>query len=1497
MFKKTFILGGVLIFIFLMAPGFVNAAISYSSNTITISGSYDSGTVTSATASTLTDTSKSWTASNPGTTLGLGFRQVWITGGTGVGQVKGIKSNTATQITLWDDWDTMPDATSTYAIGYAPRDIVAAQGSYVSNYVGLGAPDSIVIDTDTDLRVANGGYYGSCGSPAHIFEYSYRDLGSVAGSHMAFGRLQKQSGYGSGGGIFSFGVNVADPTSGGKYDGAYHIISIEGDAKFYGSHFIGAYDFYYDAALGITGNRRSRIDSTTSSGDGKIFIDCTSDGLSVNSGVRDTFKRVVIPNINLHRDSSNIEDILGYFNFGLQPGIAGNGVTFSNLKFIGSPDYITRVTGRPFFLYQWRTANGNPSQYIMNFEIPIAELQGTNIVKSFQFDLASTANNPNGVIWLGFTNDFKIQNSALTNLENVTIGCKDVDGNAGWLNSKNANYPYNPVFTYAKKTDLNGVVEDASIIKGKIQWNGKTTLANSYGAWSSGYPNNPWTLIFRKYGYLESTQTLNPDNSRGKQTIRTILMSNPYIVANETTVSEYSSKFSIDWTNRIINVTKNATHQEMYDYTQYEAAKSDYIQYDSLMTVISSGVFDMGDTQIITPEGVTLIPNSDINPASLILDKILSLYELNSTHTIYNITLKLTNKGGSNATSVNITDTDSDEILYWIGTLESGQTETRSYLKTFERNFLNYNYTFIKANSRGIDSLLNGNIESNSSKSTIIIPATTADNFLTVFKNVEFISENLTHVLYNLTIDVVNSWGIDLSGINVQDLDIGLDEYVDLNKTQSYSISGIKEISKSDFSFEHVFAKANTTYDATTYYSNELSVLIPAIVTNASLLLSKSASFYSETFSNITYNISLTLTNIGGRNTANTFIYESDSDESSYNLGTLNARETKTISYLKTFEKQIMATSQNLNIATSNAIDSISEELIEANSNLINILIPAKPSSASLVVDKIASFHNLTNETFTYNITLKITNKGGSNATSVNITDTDSDEILYGIGTLESGQTETRSYLKTFERNSKIYYNQTQIAQVQGIDSFSGLLISSNSTQANLTIPSTEKGEQLIVIKNVYYNNQTLANVNYTSSIEIINSGGEDLNGIVITDDDSEIFDLISLNIAQSKNYSSPLLIAKEQNNKEHTFSIARANANLVVYSSQQIKILVPGYGGGPNDVYIEAPTSVSASTNFNVLMTIKNVNPDIGQDFILSYQLLNENESLTFSSGAQTLFVAANGETNSTTITFLSPSTAGNYKIRANVTGEGVSVQATALSTIIVPFQDSDTEDTGMGEILDGGGSITGRATEEVVCNFPYIRYGKECCLDANNNSICDNDDFLQESYNENETSQENQTDEEIEKPEKQSQFNEYIKNTIKNTGKFFSSIIKQVSKNKIYFFICFGALILVSIIFLTIKFLIERKPRDITRLKSIKGIIVYGADGQKIGKVREIYLEENKSRIYGWLIKVDKNNAKKIKKKNILVRHKHVESIKHIMILDKRVSEHLEKLDSKVD
>jgi hypothetical protein len=74
------------------------------------SAQYDSGTATGGSTTTLADTSKSWT------TNAHAGRAVTITGGTGVGQVGRISSNTGTVLTIATAWAIAPDATSTYRI-------------------------------------------------------------------------------------------------------------------------------------------------------------------------------------------------------------------------------------------------------------------------------------------------------------------------------------------------------------------------------------------------------------------------------------------------------------------------------------------------------------------------------------------------------------------------------------------------------------------------------------------------------------------------------------------------------------------------------------------------------------------------------------------------------------------------------------------------------------------------------------------------------------------------------------------------------------------------------------------------------------------------------------------------------------------------------------------------------------------------------------------------------------------------------------------------------------------------------------------------------------------------------------------------------------------------------------------------------------------------------------------------------------------------------------
>ncbi len=70
---------------------------------------FATGTATSATATTLVNSAKTWTASQ-----WINF-QVRITGGTGAGQERIITANTGTALTV-ATWTVTPDATSTYAI-------------------------------------------------------------------------------------------------------------------------------------------------------------------------------------------------------------------------------------------------------------------------------------------------------------------------------------------------------------------------------------------------------------------------------------------------------------------------------------------------------------------------------------------------------------------------------------------------------------------------------------------------------------------------------------------------------------------------------------------------------------------------------------------------------------------------------------------------------------------------------------------------------------------------------------------------------------------------------------------------------------------------------------------------------------------------------------------------------------------------------------------------------------------------------------------------------------------------------------------------------------------------------------------------------------------------------------------------------------------------------------------------------------------------------------
>lgn len=79
----------------------------------------DSGTATAGGAKTITDSGKSW-----GTDTLIGCL-IMITSGTGSGQKKVIDTNTATVITVFENWSTQPDNTSVYRIIRGPHAFTA----------------------------------------------------------------------------------------------------------------------------------------------------------------------------------------------------------------------------------------------------------------------------------------------------------------------------------------------------------------------------------------------------------------------------------------------------------------------------------------------------------------------------------------------------------------------------------------------------------------------------------------------------------------------------------------------------------------------------------------------------------------------------------------------------------------------------------------------------------------------------------------------------------------------------------------------------------------------------------------------------------------------------------------------------------------------------------------------------------------------------------------------------------------------------------------------------------------------------------------------------------------------------------------------------------------------------------------------------------------------------------------------------------------------------
>ena len=519
---------------------------------------------------------------------------------------------------------------------------------------------------------------------------------------------------------------------------------------------------------------------------------------------------------------------------------------------------------------------------------------------------------------------------------------------------------------------------------------------------------------------------------------------------------------------------------------------------------------------------------------------------------------------------------------------------------------------------------------------------------------------------------------------------------------------------------------------------------------------------------------------------------------------------------------------------------------------------------AQLVLDKTANLYSISNDTIVYNISLRVLNVGASSALAVNLSDANSSESPYNVGTLTAGSYTDRSYLLNFTRGSTDSFALLSQAFAHGVDSYSGAPLQVNSTILNISIPGFSVGKHVTLIKNIVYVGETSRNVTYNVSTLLYNSGEEDLVNLVYLDTDinSTSF-VINLSRASSTIYSGLVIIAKAASNQQYTFALATATIDALTFYGNQPVVTIPGYGG-PADSLVYAPVRVAPSASFDTVIEVRNMNPDIGQDFQVDYWITSNDESVNFSSGAQTIYVPASGSTN-TTVNLVAPATPATYRLRALVSWVGGT--ATAFDSFEVASEDNGGgDDSGGG---GGGGSTpptTGAAVirhvlpseddfspEEVICTLPYIRYGRECCLDRNGNSICDRDEISAEAP-------------------RRGFF----------TGLFTFNIDRIVVVRFIdNLLILLVSLAIVLFCIITITRLIRRRRRDTTRLTHLMGAEVYTQHGVHIGKLIDINLENYS--IHSIVVELRAKHRNK--HKGIVVPYQFVKGVKDVVLIDESV------------
>jgi len=513
-------------------------AIEKVGNDIEITSGLASGTALGGTVNTLTGSgfSSEWAS-----------RIIYITGGTGEGQSRCVKSVTNNNsIEVYEDWETQPDSTTDFTISYDVSDMV---GLEYCTYIGLEAGKTVQF-YEGNVVVKSGGVFGGVKNTL-ILGTDKRQLISKYGGFIQFGMAIDGRGR-EGGTLIQ-----------NNHGNGYVEQELAGVSRFYGMDFVNKMQ-----GTPVGGNKLTRLNHYWAPQEFTAY-DCDfRDVVLLEDFNTDT------KNCNFLGERSGLMTFsppINSFGHKIFSGMLSaraerqlDGADLFDVSYFGDAPN-DPFFDKPVFLYNFQNET-----YYWNVTFPDGY---ANAFKWYN-------NNGNGTIYEGHSVQPIIQDSSGLPIENALVALTDKDGNAGWTTDKDSNFE--PVKTLTLTSDSNGTITNSigNNENGLVLKNDWTRVSSTVSSAVSYYP---FTLYIKKYGLVPIKKSNLNYASRSVELLGA--SDNARLVSTELEASGISG-IALDFLAKSITITEDTNSQKLFDYYHYELSRAENSAKDDDVFVI-----------------------------------------------------------------------------------------------------------------------------------------------------------------------------------------------------------------------------------------------------------------------------------------------------------------------------------------------------------------------------------------------------------------------------------------------------------------------------------------------------------------------------------------------------------------------------------------------------------------------------------------------------------------------------------------------------------------------------------------------------------------------------------------------------------------------------------------------------------------------------------------------------------------------------------------------